>query len=141
MTVLAYCEALNMRAASPKGSFHCLLIQYKSCVHSVTLQNTFNQVYHLINNEHTVVIYCFNCIRRDRNAMWSSMVILSNGSTHKRTTSVHRFKFSSECFLPVHLKISMSYASEYRTSSMPSVDALRQQPDFIRRAVRAMHKV
>ena len=27
-----------------------------------------NEVYHLINNEHAVIIYCFNFIRRDRNA-------------------------------------------------------------------------
>ena len=27
-----------------------------------------NEVYHLINNEHAVIIYRFNCIRRDRNA-------------------------------------------------------------------------
>ena len=27
-----------------------------------------NEVYHLINNEHAVIIFCFNCIRRDRNA-------------------------------------------------------------------------
>ena len=27
-----------------------------------------SEVYHLINYAHIVIIYCFNCIRRDRNA-------------------------------------------------------------------------